>query len=299
MENWSLDYCWSVLSPWKRHLALCGLCAMALSFIVTRFAMTRWYRAQTILRPASQEPASSTNLGAILGNITSGGTNTSLGNLFGTSASDANEFVAIISSVDFANQLVVKYNLEPVLLRHKRWWSHPTPRHPSTWMHYRMINARFAYLYDSNQGNLTFWFEDPDPQQAKRILDAYLELLRERLRARYVQTAKVAIEALEQQIAKTSDVLLAGQLDQLLAQQLEQVGTAELQASFAFVVIDPPVVPDGPYRPAPLIDSLVALILAPVAAAVWLLLCSSRPRIARQDSIAGPRGGQFVRRAAS
>jgi hypothetical protein len=278
---------------------------MVLTFTITKFAMTHWYRAQAILRPASQEPESSTNLGAILGNITSGGTNTSLGNLFGTSASDANEFVAIVTSVDFANQLVSNYNLEPVLLRHQPvisailWWYYGAPRHLSTRMRYRLMNARFSYVYDSNQGNLTFWFEDPDRGEAKRISEAYVDLLRERLRNRYVQTASAGVKALEQQVAKTSDMLLAGQLDQLLAQQLEQVGTAELQANFAFAIIDPPVVPDGPYRPSPLIDSLLASILAPLVAAAWLLARNGRPHGARLDSVVGPRGGQFTRRAAS
>jgi hypothetical protein len=306
MENWSLEYCWSVLAPWKRHLMLCGVCAMTLTFVMTRFLLTPWYRAQSILRPASQEPQSSTNLGAILGNITSGGSNSPLGSLFGTSASDANEFIAVVTSVEFTNKLVAKYNLESLLLKHAPltalllWWSYGAPHHLSSWMRYKMMDARFDYRYDDKEGNLTLWFQDPDRHEAKRILDGYVDLLRERLRARYVEAANIAIKALEQQVSRTSDMLLAGQLDQLLAQQIEQVGTAELQAGFAFVIIDPPIVPDYPYRPQPIIDSLLALILAPMAACGWLLLRNPRkPRSGRKDSVTEHGDGQFARRAVS
>lgn len=304
MENWSLDYCWSVLAPWKRHLVACGLIAMVLTYLLTRFVMTHWYRAQAILRPASQEPQSSTNLGAILGNMTSIGGGSSLGNLFGNSAADANEFITIFNSVDFTNELVTKYHLDPILRRHKPllstllWWYYGAPSALTRWLRYGLMLNRFDYKFDDKEGNLTLWFEDPDRAEAQRILEGYLDLLRERLRTRYVETANIAIKDLEEQVNKTSDMLLVAQLDQLLAEQLQQLGTAELQAGFAFVVIDPPVVPDGPYRPQPLIDAMMALILAPGIASGWLLLRDrQRRRLMRHDP--APRDLRLERRAIS
>ena len=304
MENWSLDYCWSVLAPWKRHLVACGLIAMVLTYILTRFVMTHWYRAQAILRPASQEPQSSTNLGAILGNMTSIGGGSPLSGLFGTTASDAEEFIAIVNSVDFTNELVKKDHLDPLLKRHKPWlatllwWYYGTPHSLTPWLRYSLMSYRFDYKYDDKEGNLTLWFEDPDRAEANRVLTGYVELLQERLRTRYVETANVAIKDLERQVGTTSDMLLVGQLDQLLAEQLQQLGTAELQAGFAFVVIDPPVVPDGPHSPQPLIDALMALILAPGIAGGWLLLRDRRRRrMMRQDP--APRDLRLGRRAIS
>jgi hypothetical protein len=117
------------------------------------------------------------------------------------------------------------------------------------------------------------------------MLEQLVDLMRERLRVRYLRAAKAAIQSIEQQVTESSDMLLVGQLDQLLAQQLQQVGTAELQADFAFVVIDPPVVPDRPHWPQPLIEALMALVLAPGVASGWLLVHHSRrQRMARPDA---------------
>lgn len=305
MENWSLNYCWLVLAPWKRHLMACGLIAMVLTFMITAFIMTRWFRAQTILRPASQEPQSSTNLGAILGNITSGGSGSPLSSVFGNTASDANEFITIFNSVEFTNALVTDYHLDPVLMKHMPlssillWRYYGAPTHLTPWLRHGLMLDRFDYKFDDKEGNLTLWFEDPDRGEARRILQGYIDLIRKRLRKRYLESANVAILAIQEQVSKTSDMLLIGQLDQLLAEQLQQLGTAELQAGFAFVVIDPPVVPDGPHRPQPLIDALMALILAPGVAALWLLMRDGLHRqMARQDEAPVPRDARFGRRTA-
>jgi len=134
------------------------------------------------------------------------------------------------------------------------------------------MTTRFNYDYDDKAGNLTLTFWDPQAADAERILNLYINALRERLRTRFVQAASAAVTSLQQQIDVTSDALLVPQLDQLLAQQLQQLGTAKVQADFAFILIDPPAVPERPQAPLPLIDALLVGILTPLLASIWFLM---------------------------
>ncbi|MDO8435056.1 MAG: hypothetical protein Q7S58_21890 [Candidatus Binatus sp.] len=278
IEERILSY-YSTLRPRLREIGVATALAMVLTFVTTRFLMTHWYQARAVLRPASQEPQSSVTLGGLLGNITGGGGGGSggvLNSLFGGSgASDANEFIATVTSVTFTKDLIQSNDLTKVLLRHVSPWSSPFLwlgiSKPTPWKMYKLMTRRFNYDYHEQTGNLTLTFWDPEPEGAERVLNLYIAALRERLRTRYVQAASAAVVSLEQQIGKTSDALLVPQLDQLLAQQLQQLGTAKIQADFAFILIDPPAVPEHPQAPLTLVDTLLVGILAPLLASFWFL----------------------------
>jgi hypothetical protein len=248
---------------------------MLITFVTTKFLMTRWYQAVSLLRPASQEPQSSFSLGTILGSMT-GPNSGPLGNIFGNTAQDAQELLAILGSVDFNANLTERYKLTSIITRHIPILSRViltvtggSGQNLSRWTLFRLMQGRLDCTYEDATGNFTLKFIDPDPAEAKRILDLYVESLRQKLRERAITSSQAAVKALQRAAAGTSDALMVGQLDQLLAQQIQQLGTAEVQADFAFVVIDPPTVPPAPYSPRPLVDSLVAGILTP------LLLCGS------------------------
>jgi hypothetical protein len=261
---------------WK--IALCTALAMLITFACAKFLMTRWYQAVTLLRPASQEPQSSFSLGTILNSVT-GPAAGPLGNLFGSTAQDAQELLALLGAVDFNANLAQRYKLAPIITRHKTIMARlslaiiggDSQKSLSRWTLYRLMQSRLDASYDDITGNFTVKFMDPDPIEAQRILSLYLESLRQKLRDRAVVGSAAAIKALETAAATTSDSLMVGQLDQLLAQQLQQLGTAEVQADFAFVVIDPPTVPPTPYSPRPLIDTAAAGILTPFLLCLWLM----------------------------
>jgi hypothetical protein len=264
-----ISYYIELLRPWFQRLWQASLAVFVATLLATKFMMTHWYRAQGLLRPASQEPQSSVSMGALLGSITSSsGSGGMLGNIFGDTASDASELQAIMTSFEFTNEMVKQNHLAPIILAHvtlmQRFLLLLNGGRTTEWKTYLLMQDRFDQNYDDKGGNLTIGFRDPDPRQAKRILDLYISSARARLRARYVQTAQAAIDALERQASKTSDALLVSQLDQLLATQLQQMGTAEIEANFALVVIDAPVVPDRPFSPVPLLDALSAAIFLPL-----------------------------------
>ncbi len=262
----------------RHRIMICTALAMLMTFVCTKFLMTRWYQAVTVLRPASQEPQSSFSLGTILSSAAGG--SGPLGNIFGPTAQDAQELLAILGSVDFNANLAERNKLAPILMRHVSLTTRLTlaltggslPQHPNRWTLYRLMQSRLDSTFEESTGNFMVKFIDPDPAQAKRILDLYVDSLRQKLRDRAIVSSEAAVKALEAASASTSDALMVGQLDQLLAQQIQELGTAEVQADFAFVVIDSPTVPPMPYFPRPIIFTLIAAILTPFLMCAWLIL---------------------------
>jgi uncharacterized protein involved in exopolysaccharide biosynthesis len=268
------------------QIVTCTVLAMLITFVCAKFLMTRWYQAVTLLRPASQEPQNSLSLGNILGSMTSGSSGP-LSSIFGTTAQDAQEMLAILASVDFNAKLAERNKLVPRLMRHKPIMARLLMaltgggRATSAWTLNQLMQSRLDCTYDDHTGNLTLTFMDPNPAEAGRILGLYVGSLQQRLRERAIASSEAAVKALQTAASKTSDALMAGQLDQLLAQQIQQLETAEVQADFAFVVIDPPTVPPMPFSPRPLIDTLAAGILTPLVFCGLLLLRERQRNLSR------------------
>ncbi len=248
---------WRILRPRLRFIGSLTVGASLAVFFISRFLLTPWYRAEALLRPASQEIVGSAGLYQVLG---SGGAATGL---LGSTPNDANEQMTMLTSYDFAVWVLSRYRLEPMLTLQGDGWlgwpkSGPQARRPDSWTLYRTLRRRFEVAYDSEKGNLNLAFVDPDAAHAKRILEAYISGLREQLQKRAVESADSSIKSLEEEVRRTSDVLLISQLDQLIAAQLQNRTTAEVQANFAFTVISGPVVPNIPYQPRPLLYGGIA-----------------------------------------
>ncbi|MGO9062629.1 MAG: hypothetical protein ACLQU2_35480 [Candidatus Binataceae bacterium] len=181
--------------------------------------------------------------------------------------------------MDFNAGLAESHNLSPIILRHKTLLTHlllalgsGNASVPGRSTLSRLMLSRLDCTYEEGTGNLTIKFIDPDPAVAARILTLYVDSLRHKLRDRAIASAAAAVKALQTATADTSDALIVGQLDQLLAQQIQQLETSEVEADFAFVVIDPPIVPPAPYSPQTLVNTLAAGILTPFLMCGWLIL---------------------------
>lgn len=174
----------------RNRIAVCTALAMLLTFLGTKFLMLRWYQAAAVIRPASQEPQTSASLGSVLGSVMGGANSGPLGNLFGGTASDAQELLAMLGAVQFNLNLVDRYKLEPIIVRHKTIlaWLLSAFRGGSSgltnrWMLYQLMQSRLDCAYDDNSGNFTLKFIDPNPAEAERILGLYISELRDKLRA--------------------------------------------------------------------------------------------------------------------
>jgi len=241
----SLLWCWCLFRQWWWFFGSCVFFAMLLSVVYTKF-IPKEYRAIALLRPISNSQNQIFN---------SGGEDSLQSFFFGVGQSEATaqEYTSILDSYAFTAALIKNRNLKDELTRGLR-----ETRAVSDWKLYRMMSGRFSAEYDRKSGNLKLAFESNDPEQARRILSFYIDSLRERLRGETVNRASVAITTLEGELGKTGDSLLRNQFYDLIARQIDRQKLAEVQADFAFSVIEPPVVPEQPFRPRRRLDALLA-----------------------------------------
>jgi hypothetical protein len=211
-----------------------------------KYFSVKWYRAQAVIMPVSPDASLASSIG--MGSSGPGGGGVmSLLSLGGESdnAMIAEQYIAIMNSYAFTTALISHYHL----LRKIVPTSTGHVPHLSPWAQHTEITSRFQTSYDYKSGNLNLYFIDPDPVQARQILGYYLESLRDKVRNEEVNGAAAAVGSLEDEIRKTSDALLQNQLYELVARQIEREKISQVQADFAFKVIEPPVVPDQYYAP--------------------------------------------------
>lgn len=263
-----LDYHGLLAARW-RTIALCAVLSMVVTYLVAGFVLTPYYRAFAVLRPVA--PQSSVGklagMGAALGGLGMGGGLSALLPGGGQQADQAEEYMAILQSYAFTMSLVDEGR--PVALeiaeRARPWLGFG--RATDDWQRYKLMQARFSCEYDRLAGNLNLYFLDADPVIARRTLSIYVSQLREKLRAQDVRDANEAIDSLTREAQQTSDAVMRTELYMLLANQVEQKTTAQVKADFAFTTIEPPVVPDKPFKPRALLDALVAALVGGLLAA--------------------------------
>ncbi len=263
---------WRLLKARWRIVAALSAGATLFTLVVSALVVTPYYRAEAVIRPVAQPGAQLSALGQSLpGAIQSGEMNLLSGGL-GGGGNRAQEYMSILRSYDFSVALVEHYHLAiGSESRRKGWFGFDSHSRISKWRLYQIMRKRFDCQYDYVTGNVTLHFLDRDPARATRILGLYLESLRDKLRRERVRSADAAAKALRAEALGTSDTLLQTQLYELISRQVQREKVAQVEADFAFKVIDGPVAPDRPYSPRPLLDAVVAGVVALILISLWII----------------------------
>ena len=135
-----------------------------------------------------------------------------------------------------------------------------------------MMLERLRCDYSVKNSSITLSFEDPSRERAQRILGYEIDDLREKLRSREVHNAADAVASLNQRLKMISDTLLLREIYELVATQIQRQQLAEIEADFAFTVLQPPVAPDLPVWPRALINALVGGFTALALVSIGLLM---------------------------
>ena len=255
-------YLLAVRERWRR-IAVAALAAAAGTFLITALVLPKWYRSAAVIRPIAT-PAIESRIAGVLGGLGGG-----LGGLSGIAASlgaggnnDAEEYIAILRGFHFNLNLAQRHKLSDELFK-------PSlisvifglkPKDPN-WAIYRALEKRFDCNYSTTTGDITLYFEARGRQDANRILGYYIDDLRDLLRQREIDGAAAAIESLKGEAGSTADAVLRTELYLLEAKQVQRKKMAQVEADFAFRLLDPPAASDEPYSPRPALDSVAVALL--------------------------------------
>jgi Chain length determinant protein len=252
---------------WRTILSA-AVAAATVGAVLTGFLLPKWYRATAVIRPIST-PAVESRISGFLGGL-GGGFGGGLGGLAASLGaggdSDAEEYIAILQGFQFNASLAEHYHLSAQLLKPGLLgFLHGSKPKDLNWAMYRVLKKRLDYDYSIKTGNITLSFEARDRQDAEKILGYYIHDLRDLLRAREISGASSAIESMEAEANMTPDAVLRSELYELVAKQVQRMKMAQVEADFAFRVLDPPAASDKPCRPSVVLNSLVVLILTMLA----------------------------------
>ncbi len=260
------DYLAPVLRHWK-VLAIIAMLATLATLAISKFHLTRWYQAIAIIKPMTPQQTAG-HLQGLLGGGNLGMLSDFVGSQYNSDA--AQEYITILTGFSFITAMVERHHLDAEILPRGKSWPSLDARQ---WAMYRIMLARLRCDYSVKNSSMTMSFEDPSRERARRILGYEIDDLRERLRSREVRNAADAVASLNQQITRISDSLLKQEIYQLIATQIQREELAEVEADFAFTVLQPPVSPDLPVWPRVLVNTLgagfIALILSSIAILVF------------------------------
>jgi hypothetical protein len=262
----------------ERWLTIAAVTALAavIAGTTVNLVLPKWYRATAVVRPISTSAIES-KISGLVGGLGGGGLGGLASSLAG-SGSDAEEYVAILHGFRFNVALAQRHDLtdellKPGLLGFMR--SKPKDR---DWAVHRVLESRFDSELSIKTGNLTLTFEAKSRSDAERILGYFIADLLDLLRTREIRDATSAIDSLEAEAASTPDPMLRAQLYELVAKQVARKKTAQVEADFAFRVLDPPAASDLPSRPNVMLDMMIAALLG-FLFAIWLVMRSGTPRV--------------------
>jgi hypothetical protein len=271
---------------YRRLVIAVSLGSMAVVFLLTFFVIHPKYQATAIIRPVGQGSNGLTGFLQTTGLVPRmndlGGTG--IDSDIGTNVHDPDELITILNSYTFTTAMIEAENLGSSLidgggisallpfLHHKN---------PSLWGYYRAMSSRFDCENSVRTGNITLTFVHKDPEFAKRVLQLYIDRLRDQLRAHDVAYNKVGAKSLEIEAAAASDPMMRDDLYDLAARQIKKIKTAEANADFAFSVLEKPYTPPYRVKPWVVLDTLFAGIAVPLLMFAILVVRDWTPSVKR------------------
>jgi hypothetical protein len=189
----------------------------------------------------------------------------------------AQEYITILTSFGFVTAMVERHHLESEILSPGDSY---LTRDARQWAIYRIMLRRMQCDYSVKNSSITLSFQDPSRERARRILGYEIDDLRERLRSREVRNATDAVASLNQQVKKISDTLLEREIYDLIATQIQRQELAEIEADFAFTVLQPPVSPDLPVWPRVIVNALATGFIALALLSISILLMDALAKVA-------------------
>ena len=146
------------------------------------------------------------------------------------------------------------------------------------------MKARFTPEYEIKTGNIALDYEDTSPAQAEMVLGYIVDDLRELVRTKQIHEATAAVASLKDEAKRSADPMIEAALYQLIATQIQREKMAEVQADFAFTIIEPSAASDIKVWPPTMLFCLLAAFATFAMAAIYIIFIRSNPvKLLRED----------------
>ena len=270
-----------MLLLWRRRIWIISsviLCAVALG--VVSFLMTRTYRAEVLLIPASAERSSMSNaLSSALGQL--GGLASLAGLNASGSGSDTQEALAVLRSRQFTVDFVNDLRLMPDIFADKwdasagKWRS----AQPTAAKAYRVFDKQIrSVIQDKKTGLITVQIDWSNREKAAIWANELVAKLNSEMRGRAIEKSEANLAYLEKELGGTSVMATREAIGHLIEAQINQRMVASVNQEFAFRVVDKASIPDAndPVSPRRVLMTLGGAILGGIVGTIIVLSIGSR-----------------------
>jgi len=242
--------------------------------------MTRTYRAEVLLIPASAERSSMSNaLSSALGQL--GGLASLAGLNASGSGSDTQEALAVLRSRQFTVDFVNDLRLMPDIFADKwdasagKWRS----AQPTAAKAYRVFDKQIrSVIQDKKTGLITVQIDWSNREKAAIWANELVAKLNSEMRGRAIEKSEANLAYLEKELGGTSVMATREAIGHLIEAQINQRMVASVNQEFAFRVVDKASIPDAndPVSPRRVLMTLGGAILGGIVGTIIVLSIGSR-----------------------
>ena len=274
-DDISIGELWAMIwgGKWLIIAATVLCAALAVSYALTA---TEWYRADTLLAPADDEPAP--GIGGQFGGLAS------LAGIDVGGGGDG-EPLAVLRSREFAREFIEDQSLITVFFA-ERWdadaqqWRDPDPESwPDTRDAVRLFRDQILDVGEvDGNGLVSLSIEWTDPDLAATWAALLVERLNARMRQRALAEAESNVAYLQSELANTNLVTIQQSIGRLLETEFQKLMMARGRLEFSYRVIDSAVPPKERSRPRRALIAILGTVLGSVIGFFAALVLGLRRR---------------------
>lgn len=255
---------------WKgKWLIILITSVFAVGAVLFALSQPNIYKSEVLLAPASED---ANKMGALASQF--GGLASLAGiNMGGGGGDKTTLTLAVLNSRKFINQFVNKHTLKIALFageswneatgefvldteiydaENKTWLREVDPgksAEPTDWEVYKEFKKIYAISSDKETGMITISIESLSPIIAKQWLDKLVKDINAEMREKDLFDSERNIEYLKKNLQQTDYADMQTVFYQLIEQELKTQMLAQVQAEYAFKIIDPAVVAEEKSKP--------------------------------------------------
>jgi LPS O-antigen subunit length determinant protein (WzzB/FepE family) len=142
---------------------------------------------------------------------------------------------------------------------------------PSSWQLFAAFSEKLLVSEDKKSGLVSVSIEYYSPQIAKKWLDLYIESINRFMQRRQVDKVTRNIAYLKEQIGKTSVAEMQEMFYVIIGEQTKNKMLADANPDYAFVVVDPSMVPEQKSQPKRATICIIGTLLGGILSVLLVL----------------------------